>query len=96
MSKNDIRKSKVLEHDGASLSCESTISSGGAVLGGELHRSTSKSLLNSSDVKGRRSYNDLNLARVESERLEYTSWEAATEVNASVALPVSSDEQFTQ
>ena len=61
MSENDVGKAKVLEHDGTSLTCKSTISSGGAVLGGELHRSSSKSLLDTSDVKSGWCNNDLNL-----------------------------------
>jgi hypothetical protein len=92
---NDPSQTEVLNHCGGSLTSEGTVSVKRTVLCGELNLGTCKSLLSSTQVDEGGGNNNLNFVLIEYECFQHICGELTAEVNITVALPVSSNEQFT-
>ena len=95
VAEDDPVETEVLEHGGTGLSSVGTIAVERAVLGGKLHLRSSKLGLYLSEMKEGGGDDDLHFGLAEAELLEHTAGEVAAEVNAAIALPVSSDKQFS-
>ena len=94
VAEDDPIEAEVLQHGSAGLSSIGTVAVQRAVLGGELHLGSGKLGLHLSEVKEGGGDDDLHFGLAEAKLLEHAGWEVATEVNAAIALPVSSDKQL--